>query len=225
MKRIITLVGLGMIAGSVSAALMSGGYTAGSGLLSPGSETLFIDTAAGGGTDITETDGNAPYFSVLIPGSGLWNIGDTVEITGVALQIQGSGTDNGTLTFDILKGAGGSGASGAGGLASLGSATALYQNSGTNDTMYVNFDTAVSFVVDANSTSIGINVANETGKSLRLKAQDGFPVTRYNASNGNISATEMKFSVAGNVIPEPATIGLVGLFGGAVLFIRRRFML
>lgn len=40
------------------------------------------------------------------------------------------------------------------------------------------------------------------------------------------SATNLAFdNFSGNVIPEPATIGLVGVFGAAVLFVRRRFML
>lgn len=218
MKKLSALMITAMIAGSASAALMTGGYTVGSGLLTQNGETLFVDTAAGGGTDQNAVDGYAPWFTALIPGAGFWNIGDTVEITGVALQIQGA-TANGTMTFDIRQGAGGIGTSGAGGLASLGSATATYNNSGTSDTMYVNFDEAVSFVVDTNSTSIGINISNSG--YLRLKAQDGFEVSRYNLANGNLNNLEMKISVAGTVVPEPATLGLVALCGGGLMVIRR----
>ena len=173
------------------------GYTIGSGLLSPNGETLFVDAANVGGSDATDTDGYADVFTVLIPGAGLWEIGDTVEISGFALAVHAI-TVNGTMTFDVLQGAGGIGPSGAGGLASLGTATGTYNNNGSTSTMYVNFDTPVSFVADANSTNIGINVSN-TGQ-LRLKADPTFPVTRYNRVNGNTNSA-MRVSVAGTVTP------------------------
>ncbi len=178
--------------------VMISGYTVGSGLLSPHGETLFVDTAAAGGSvDLTDADGFNVAYTVLIPGAGLWTLGDTVQITGFALQVQGV-SSNGTMTFNVRQGSGGIGDSGAGGLASLGTATAQYNNSGANSTMYVNFDTPVSFVADANSTNIGINISN-TG-NLRIKAQAGFPVTRYNQTTGVIQATNMKVSVAGKVL-------------------------
>ncbi len=218
------LLSIALVAGSASAALMTGGYTVGSGLLSPNGEMLFVDYAATGGADLTDADGFNAAYTVLIPGAGQWNIGDTVQITGFALQVQGV-TANGTMTFNVRQGAGGIGASGAGGLASLGTATAQYDNNGANATMYVNFDAPVSFVADANSTSIGINISN-TG-NLRIKAQAGYPVMRYNQSNGNIQADNMRVSVAGNVIaiPEPASLGMVAGVGTALLFIRRRLQL
>ncbi|MDF7825370.1 PEP-CTERM sorting domain-containing protein [Pontiellaceae bacterium B12227] len=228
MKKFSMLVAVGLFAGSASAALMTGGYSVGSGsqLLvgNGGSGTnLFVDSAAtGGNVDLVDDDGYAAWFTVLIPGASQWNIGDTVEITGVALAVRGV-TVNGTFTFDILEAAGGSGTSGAGGLASLGTATATYNNSGSTDAMYVNFDAPVSFVVDANSANIGINISN-SGK-IGLKAQAGFPVTRYNSVNGNLQTSQMKFSVAGNVVPEPASIGLIASVGGAILFIRRRLQM
>ena len=47
-----------------------------------------------------------------------------------------------------------------------------------------------------------------------------------NFNNYRPGATE-SWSVVDNIeiIPEPATIGLVGVFGAGVLFIRRRFMI
>lgn len=182
------------------AADLASGYTPGSGLLSPNGETLFVDFAAGGGTDASEADGFAPWFTVLIPGEGFWQAGDTVEITGIALQIQGW-SDNGTITFEVRQGAGGTGASGAGGLSAIGTATATYSNSGTNGTMWVNFDTPVSFLADANSTSIGINISS-SGR-LRLKNQSNYEVDRYNYVNGNLSS-KMKVSVAGTVTVNDA---------------------
>ena len=49
----------------------------------------------------------------------------------------------------------------------------------------------------------------------------------YTAAELNTATGTSIFSGAGSieVIPEPATLGLVAAFGGAVLFIRRRFMI
>ena len=42
-------------------------------------------------------------------------------------------------------------------------------------------------------------------------------------ANGNIHFNQ--FEIDGSVIPEPATLGMVALFGGGILFIRRKFMI
>lgn len=177
---------------------MIGGYTVGSGLLSPNQEILFLDTAAPtpDAKDQTEADGYAPWFTLLVPGSNHWEIGDTVEITGAAIQIEGY-TDTGIMTFQVWEAAGGTGTAGAGGLDLIGTAEASYQKTGSNDTMYVNFGTPVSFVADANSTTIGIQVSHSA--PLRLKAGPDLPVQRYSILNGNLNADRMTFSIAGLV--------------------------
>ncbi|VGO15466.1 Arylsulfatase [Pontiella desulfatans] len=185
------------VTAAVSAAVMTSGYTVGSGLLNPNGETLFVDAAAAGGSDATDNDGYSDNFTVLIDGAGYWVVGDTVEITGFALTVHNASA-NGTFTFDVLQGAGGIGDTGAGGLASLGTATASYGYSGSTETVYVNFDIPVSFVADANSTKIGIHISN-TG-ALKLKYNATFPVTRYNKTTGNANQA-MNISVAGKVFP------------------------
>ncbi|MDF7825371.1 sulfatase-like hydrolase/transferase [Pontiellaceae bacterium B12227] len=186
-----------LVAASASAAVMTSGYTVGSGLLSPNGETLFVDAAAAGGSDANDNDGYNDNFTVLIDGAGHWLVGDTVEITGFAVTVHNASA-NGTMTFDILQGVGGAGDTGAGGLVSLGSATASYGYSGSTETVYVNFDTPVSFVADTNSTKIGINISNSA--QLRLKYKSTFPVTRYNKTTGNANQA-MNVSVAGKVYP------------------------
>ncbi len=195
----------GLIAGAASAATLQSGYTPGTNsqlsVENGGSATnLFVDFADVGGDDITDTDGYSDFFNVLIDGEGKWRVGDTVEITGFALPVHAS-TVNGTLNFEVIEGSGGIGDSGAGGLASMGSATAAYTNNGSTEVVYVNFDSPVSFVVDANSYNIGINIENQSGL-LRLKNDPTYPVPRYNRINGNFIGA-MKVSVAGNVIPTP----------------------
>lgn len=186
-----------MFAGEASAAMMTSGYSVGSGLLSPSGESLFVDAAAAGGDDASDGDGYNDLFTVLIDGAGHWELGDTVEITGFALTVHGA-TANGTMTFEVLQGSGGVGNTGAGNLASLGSASASYPYSGSTETVYVNFDTPVRFIADANSTKIGIHISNSN--ALRLKYKSTNPVTRYNRSTGNANSA-MNVSVAGTVTP------------------------
>ena len=46
------------------------------------------------------------------------------------------------------------------------------------------------------------------------------PIASPNGGNSDLT-----FFLQGSVIPEPATLGLVGIFGGGILLIRRRFMM
>ncbi|MEN1680025.1 MAG: hypothetical protein AAGJ46_10555 [Planctomycetota bacterium] len=204
------------------------GYTLGAGsqLLTAngGAGTvLFEDSAAlGGNLDVDNASGTASFNSVLLDGSGLWSIGDNVTITGVAFTLVGGSSSNrtksGTFTIDVRQGAGGSGPSGAGGLSSLGTQTADYTQPAVGslaEVMYVNFDTPISFVADANSTSIGVNFTSDGGH-IRYKATSattlgGLP--RYNFANGNQPGSFQFFSIAGSVaaIPEPTSFAFLGL--------------
>ncbi len=214
-----------------NAASLISGYTTGSGsklLLSNGGtgSTLFTDSAAPGGSQDVVAAGTAAFNSVLLPGDSLWSIGDTVSVTGVALVLRGNVMGNGNFTFDIRQGSGGTGASGAAGLSVIGSATASYTTTSAVDTMYVNFDTPVNFVVDSNSTTIGINFAFDGGDvSYKAGTELSDGLLRYNHANGNIvggaTPSLQRFSVAGSVVPEPST-ALLGAIGALALLRRRR---
>ncbi|MEM9352107.1 MAG: hypothetical protein AAGA92_03765 [Planctomycetota bacterium] len=219
---------LALPAGPAMAAALQTSYTVGGGsqLLSTNGgtgDTLFVDGAATGGeNDINLASGFATFATVLLPGAGLWDIGDTVSITGVALNVRGN-TAAGTFTFDIRQGAGGTGPTGGGGLSSIGTATATYTDT-TTDVHYVNFDTPVTFVADANSTSIGINFSNSG--QLGLKSWNNNPGNRlqqYNTNNGNTPNKFLAVSVAGKVasIPEPVSMSVAAL-GLALVASRRR---
>lgn len=207
------------ITGPATAAILSTGYTPGatSQLLSANGgagDTLFVDSAAVGGEQDLTFAAPSPAASVLLPGTGLWDIGDTVSITGVAFVLRNT-TATGTITIDIRQGAGGIGASGAGALSSLGTTTASY-TTGATSVRYANFDSPITFVADANSTTIGINIANTGNLGLKAwNAADAGRLQRYNYSNGNLVSPNsfLKFSVAGTVtsIPEPATMLLGAL--------------
>ena len=235
MKKFVyatAVVALGLSV-SASAATMSAGYTiGGSSQLLTGNggagTVLFTDAATPGGNQDPVNGGNADFNAALLPGT--WNVGDTVSITGVALVIKGNNAqqNSGNFTFSIREGLGGSGASGAGGFPPiLGSATASYTKTNAVDTMWVNFDTPITFVADANSTTVGIqfgfdggNVAIKAGTDLA----DG--LTRYNVNNGNIvggtNPSKQRWSIAGSVtpVPEPGSLALLAL--GGVMIARRR---
>jgi hypothetical protein len=212
------------------AATFATGYTPGSEsqlLVANGGtgSTLLFDSAALGGSQDINANGGESFNSVLFPGAGLWSIGDTVTISGIALVLR-SNTNEGTFTFDIRQAAGGTGASGAAGLASIATRTVEYVNPGAINVMWANFDTPVTFVADANSTTIGINFTN-SGGTIGYKAgtelTDG--LVRYNFSNGNIvggaNPSYQRWSIAGSVIPEPSS-ALLCLAGSLGLLRRRR---
>jgi hypothetical protein len=217
------------LAGGAHAATITSGYTIGAGsqLLSTNGgsgSTLFADVAATGGTDVNVTAGVLSTFAaVLLDGSASWSIGETVSITGFAIPLVDTATDNGTFTFDIRQGAGGTGTAGTVGLSSIGMRTATYTSGSGTSAYYANFDTPVTFVADANSTSIVINWRS-TG-AIRYKKQGTGELPQVNYSNGNFPGGDdgVRVSVAGSVtaIPEPSSTALLGL-GTLALMLRRR---
>jgi len=211
------LTALGLTLASSQAATLTNGYTTGGSsqlLVANGGAgtTLFADIAALGGSDVDVSAGAvSPFASVLLNGSAAWSIGDTVSISGFAIPLVDGPTATGTFTFDIRQGAGGTGASGTAGLASLGTAGATYTSGAGTSAYYVNFDTPVTFVADANSTSIVINWSS-TG-AIRYKKQPTGDLPQVNYGNGNFVGGDdgVRVSVAGTVVPEPSSALLGGL--------------
>lgn len=214
--RSVTCVAVtAMFVAPAMGATLSAGYVLGSGsqlLTANGGSgtTLFADAATLGGAD---TNGmGTSFFSVLLDGSSLWNVGESVSITGFALPLVDAATGDGTFTFDIRQGAGGSGASGTAGLASLGTADATYTSGNGTSAYYVNFDTPVTFVADSNSTSIVINWKSTATMRFKKRTEPtGGALPQVNYGNGAFVGGDdtVSVSVAGSVVPEPASMALV----------------
>lgn len=224
---------LPMLVPAVHGASLSPGYSIGAGsqLLTANGGTgavLFNDSAALGGVDVTGT--GSSFYSVLLDGSGQWALGDTISITGVALALVDSATNNGTFTFDIRQGAGGTGTSGTGGLTSLGTATASYVSGNGTSTYYVNFDSSVTFVADANSTSIVVNWTSTAQMRWKKENTPGAGrLPQVNYGNGNFvdntpaGVDSVRISIAGSVTPVPeSSVALLGALGCLALLRRRR---
>lgn len=79
-------------------------------------------------------------------------------------------------------------------------------------TDWYDYDIALSGITGGNVLADGESV------TFRLDMAGGTGASGHHQYVDNIA-------ISGNVIPEPATLGLVAAFGGAVLFIRRRFMI
>jgi hypothetical protein len=115
-----------------------------------------------------------------------------------------------------------------------------FRNMG-NDPNYANFDGILG---------IGVTAMNGSGGTVAISNNiaDNFTIDEIDADQRAIVSSDLTGKAtsrwvfdyttpntvddAGNlhmafaeVIPEPATMGLIGAFGGAILFIRRRFMI
>lgn len=145
----------GLLSPEMSAATWASGYTVGSTLLQPNGETLFLDAAVGGGGDLRFDGGNAGAHIWEIQSGGSWAIGDTVDITGLALPIWSNNTNatNTTLdgTFTIsFRSLGINNDYDTSDSTVFGTAQATYASQGTGvDLFYVNFDTPITWVADS----------------------------------------------------------------------------
>ena len=130
--------------------------------------------------------------------TGFGNLNDT-QIS--MLSVSGTTTDNGdTIVFDGFTGA----ALGAGGNGDI-------TNSAT-----------------INGTTVLIESATTGAFQFKTAAIDFAPtatVTFDNSSTTIGTIVARHYDLQFSTIPEPATLGLISAFGGAVLFIRRRFMI
>ncbi len=208
-RRLIgSLVAVLLTCGSLAAATLTPGYTIGSGLLATEGEVLFVDNAATGGGDARHDNGVTDWSAEL---SGLWNNGDTVTLTGLAIPIWSdtastlNTTLSGTFSFnfyDLDAGADLTAFDGIGVETLVGSASASFTR-GSIGTYYVRFDTPLTFT--ARSSGIALHISNTAALRLKVNTAASAPgVVRKSNSDGSAvggSNPNLRLSLAGRLEP------------------------
>jgi hypothetical protein len=229
-----------LAAPATAATFTQDGYTIGSNLLGP----TIVDGAdqAGLGTfDLraNDTASNTGAYAWIAVWDSLWNVGEIVSITGIALPLRspGDGTDtsnntsDGTFTFTFYELSGGAEPNGWDGTNNgevvLATATADFDADGSAAAIipYVTFDSPINF----NATSTGIAIHVDSTGSIRTRwddVRDGVDSLHESRATGDLANGDTRghqWTIAGTVeIPEPASMALIGIGSLAVLARRRQ---
>jgi autotransporter-associated beta strand protein len=179
------------------------GYTIGGGALGP----TFFDTAVGGGGD----SGTAADLGFMVQMTNLWQVGETIKITGVALPIRTATTSAGTWTFEFYELDQGTNANSYEGNATetvVGSATVEMLTDVTSiGAYYATFDTPIIFTAQSKGIAVRFTTTTlmrlkiNTGGAQRLATATGIP------SGGTYPG--LRFTLAGSVVLPPPAGSLV----------------
>jgi len=237
MKKLLTLAAVVAITGGVQAAniIWQGDAGGGDGTnwvtsanwvgsVAPGSDDVVYLDGVADGAPVLDTNGQV--ISAMIIGN---NNDSTLTLFGgdgsLMLQTQGAcyvgNAAAGTLTINddayMVAGALNFGLASSTGTVNLNDNAILLAGSLT----YMNGD-VVSQINLADNARFRIN-GDQLGagyeNSRILTSQGGFEIDANLISGGTVT----EYTVV--AIPEPATLGMIGLFGGSILFIRRKFMI
>jgi len=225
----LAIAGLSM---SASAATFTDGYTIGSNLL--GDTIVDGATASGLGTSdlrANDTGNGAGAYDWVATWEGLWNVGDEVSITGLALHLRSpntgtsNNTSNGTFTFTFYElTAGGSGWDGTdNGETVLDTVDINFTIAGSGSGLvpYATFDTPLNFT----ATSTGIAIHMDSTGSIRTRwddGADGVDGISESLATGNNGPQGHQWTIAGTVVPAPAALPAGLALLGFVAARRRR---
>jgi hypothetical protein len=172
-------------------------------LLSSGAaSTIDVSVSNPGGWETA--GGSALNGSAMRGGIGIYAAGGSVTLSQI----------NGTFeTYDVIVYVGGFNAAGNAG--SVTDGTSTYYYSPLNP-----YSTSLIQSTDTDGATGGY----DSGTYVRFNGltADSTTISMSQVQGGMILGG---IQVVGTVIPEPATLGLIGAFGGGLLFIRRRFMI
>lgn len=226
---------LSIVAGSCALAATAAGQAEFS-LYMPGDlgTNLLVDEAEVGGSDLNVDNGIAVFAAWEL--TGLFNPGDQVSLTGIVLPIWANSTpddatqntQNGTFTIEVYGLGGGTNTDQFGGSAIetlLGTADVSFNLAGSGVFLAgAMFDAPINFTAD----SSGFVFRVQSTGAFRLKnGTQPSSARRINLTSGNrvgsaAGANEYtNFTIAGSVIPTPASAAVFGL-GGLVMAGRRR---
>ena len=216
----LAFAGLAMTAGVASAGVFSQ-YNAGD------LGATFVDEAALGGGDLNLNAGNEIFAGFQV--NNLWNAGDEISLTGIALPLwsnnfnANNNTEDGTFTFTFYDlGADGVFSGTAGGETLLGSATVEFNTEGDGVfVMGATFDTAINFIAESD----GLVFRIENTDSIRLKRGPNMTGEQIRIDNGNFAGGGGQFgsfTLAGFVVPAPGAAGVFALAAAGLAGRRRR---
>lgn len=220
----ITAVSIGLFAATAGAQVFS---PFASGDL--GGEYL-LDEAAVGGADVNNATGVQPFTAFEM--TGLFNVGDDVSVTGLALPLWANNTTdpnttlNGTFTFNFYSLSGGGNAERFDGLANealLGTATLEFTSEGTGVMVFGGlFSDSVDFTAD--STGFAFSITSTAEFRMKMGPQPA-SATRVNINNGNrttgvAGGATGNITIIGTAIPAPGSA--LALAAGCFAMRRRR---
>jgi autotransporter-associated beta strand protein len=192
---------------AAEAATLNSGYVIGG--FGP---AVFLDNAGTGGGDSSQSTTGDLGFVVQM--TNLWNVGDTIRLTGVALPLRTT-TDAGTFTFNFYgldQGADTNAFEGIGTEILVGSAQATLGAAASAGAYSATFDTpvvftaasrgiAIQFTNSSANLRVKINTAGVAPNAVRLSSTTGLAIGGANPN--------MRFTLAGSVVVPPAVGSLV----------------
>lgn len=166
----------------------------------PGLGSYFLTTARQSTDPIT---GSQPVDGLLVQTVDLSSFGTDIDVGDQTLNVDfiwasDDSRDTGTFSVDFFSSTDGSGAS-------LGSVYSVAMDAGSAYDFTGWQEELISGLVPVGARSVTLAIAT----------------TRTGGSETNIWID----NIEGSVIPEPATIGLIGVFGAGLLVVRRRFQI
>ncbi len=198
-RRFIYAVCVGLATFAVSTL---NGATFTSGYVIGGLGPAFIDTAAAGGNDSS----TASDLGFVVQSTNLWQIGQQIRITGIALPLRGGTSGTWTVEFyDLNLGATNNSFDGRATETLVGSALATMLTPSIGPWSVV-FDTPIVFT--AASTGIAVRFTNASPGTVQVKIQaSGFAnQVRLNTTTGVAiggASPQMRFTIAGSVVVPP----------------------
>ena len=222
MKKVLALLGMGLIASSASAAVITWGTA------------TDVGTAVGNSSDVSVTGSLVEAFNAQpndataanVTVNGVTFVGTTALLNldpknGEGVDIS-AGTHGGDAAYDALLSELEFGGSPAATIV-IGGGALLSGSQYEVQVWFVDdrdgFDQRVMRYGDGNGNTVDLNDQFSSGTFTADGTTQDLTLVATNMGQSHITAYQVR------AIPEPGTLGMVALFGGGILVIRRKFMI